>query len=238
MVKDDADGTPTRLNRDRVLRGAVELADEIGVEPLTIRRLADHLDTKPMTLYHHVANKDAILDGMVDGVFAEIATPSVDLPWREAIRHRCVSARQVLANHPWAVPMLESRPAPGPATLHHHDAVVGCLLRADLPMPLVAHAYAVIDSFVYGFAIQEASLPTGDAGNLDEVASAILEQLPPDKYPNLLSFTTDHVLQPGYSFGDSFDVGLDIVLDGIERLARDQRGARHSAPSPPAGVPN
>ncbi len=221
MVKDDARATPTGLNRERVLQGAVELADAIGVEPLTIRKLADHLDTKPMTLYHHVANKDAILDGMVDRVFAEIDTPPDDLPWRDAIRHRCVSARQVLGSHPWAVPLMESRPAPGSATLHHHDAVLGCLLRAGLPMPIVAHAYAVIDAFVYGFAIQEASLPTGDAGDLDEVATAIREQLSPDLYPNLLSFTTEHVLQPGYSFGDSFDVGLDIVLDGIERLARD-----------------
>jgi AcrR family transcriptional regulator len=230
MTQDDAAGTSTGLNRDRVLRGAVELADAIGIEPLTIRKLAEHLDTKPMTLYHHVANKDAILDGMVESVFAEIDTPPHDLPWRDAIRHRCTSARQVLATHPWAVPMLESRPAPGPATLHHHDAVLGCLLRADLPMAAVAHAYALIDAFVYGFAIQEASLPTGDAGSLDEIATAVREQLPPDQFPNLLAFTTDHVLQPGYSFGDSFDVGLDIVLDGIERLARDHR---RSAPLTP-----
>jgi AcrR family transcriptional regulator len=221
--KHDAGGTATGLNRERILRGAVELADDIGVEPLTIRKLADHLDAKPMTLYHHVANKDAILDGMVDSVFAEIETPPDDLPWRDAIRRRCVSARHVLASHPWAVPLMESRPAPGPATLHHHDAVVGCLLRGDLPMPLVAHAYAVVDAFVYGFAIQEASLPTGEAGDLDEVATAVREQLPPDLYPNLLALTTDHLLQPGYDFGHSFDVGLDIVLDGVERLAQDHR---------------
>lgn len=219
MAKNDGSTTTSGLNRDLVLRGAVELADEIGVEPLTIRKLAEHLDTKPMTLYHHVANKDAILDGMVDAVFAEIDTPPADLPWRDAMRRRCVSAREVLATHPWAVPLLESRTSPGPATLHHHDAVLACLLGADLPMPVVAHAYAVLDAFVYGFAIQEASLPTGDAGDLDEVTTSISEQLSPEEYPHLMAFSSQHVLEAGYAFGDSFDVGLEMVLDGIERLA-------------------
>lgn len=223
MTTDTDGGRTTQLNRERVLRGAVELADEIGVEPLTIRKLADRLGTKPMTLYHHVENKEAILDGMVDLVFAEIATPPADLPWRDAIRHRCVSARAVLARHPWAVPLMESRRAPGPATLHHHDAVLGCLLGADLPLPVVAHAYAVIDAFVYGFAVQEASLPAGDTGELNEFAAALLEQMPADEYPSLVSFTVNHVLQDGYEFGDSFDVGLDIVLDGIDQLARRHR---------------
>ena len=222
MSKDGPAGTATTgLTRQRILAGAVELADEIGVDLLTIRKLADHLGTKPMTLYHHVRNKDAILDGMVDSVFAEIATPPEDQHWRDAMRARCVSARRVLAAHPWAVPLLESRPTPGPATLHHHDAVLGCLLRADLLMPVVAHAYAVIDAFVYGFAIQEASLPTDDEGDMDDVVDGILETMSPEEYPNLVAFTTGHVLQEGYAFGDSFDVGLDLVLDGIERLAGD-----------------
>lgn len=210
-----------KLTRQRVLSGAVELADEVGVEPLTIRRLADHLDTKPMTLYHHVANKEAILDGMVDHVFAEIATPPEDVPWRDAIRHRCLSAREVLSRHPWAVPLMESRRAPGPATLHHHEAVLACLRGADLPNRIVAHAYAVIDAFVYGFAIQEASLPPGgDEDELEEVARSILEQMPADEYPHFVAFTVEHVLQPDYDFGESFEVGLDLILDGIEALAR------------------
>lgn len=208
------------VTRDRILIGAVELADDIGVETLTIRRLADHLDTKPMTLYHHVANKEAILDGMVDVVFSEITTPPEDEPWRTAIRLRCVSARQVLGRHPWAVPLLESRRSPGPATLHHHDAVLGCLRGAGLPMPVVAHAYAVIDAFVYGFAIQEASLPGTDAESFEEVATEIFDDMAAADYPHLAAFTVEHVLQPGYAFGNSFEVGLDLILDGIENLAR------------------
>lgn len=209
--------TSQRLSHERVVRGAVELADVIGAEALTIRKLADHLDTKPMTLYHHVDGKDALLDGMVDQVFAEIETPPTDRPWRDAIRHRCESAREVLARHPWAVPLLESRRSPLPATLHHHDAVLGCLIGAGLPMPVVAHAYAVIDAFVFGFAIQEASLPAPD--EMDEVAEDIVGQMPTDLYPHLASFTAEHVMQPGYAFGDSFDVGLELILDGIEALA-------------------
>ena len=228
MGTTDSTTSRTTLTRERVLSGAVELADEIGVEPLTIRKLADHLDTKPMTLYHHVAGKDAILDGMVDAVFAEIDPPPTDLPWHEAIRHRCVSAREVLRRHPWAVPLMESRTSPGPATLRHHDDVLGCLREGGLPMPLVAHAYAIIDAFVYGFAVQEASLPSGDAGELDEVAQQILEAMPADEYPNLVAFMAEHVMQPDYDFATSFEVGLDLVLDGIEHLA-----ARAPRPAPP-----
>lgn len=218
------DGTTATMSRELVLAGAVGLADEIGVEPLTIRRLADALGSKPMTLYSYVANKHAILDGMVDIVFGEIDPPPTDLPWRPAMRHRCVSARDVLRRHPWAVPLMESRTSPGPRTLHHHDAVLGCLRAGGLPTPVVAHAYAIVDAFVYGFAVQEASLPGGGVGDeWDAVTGNIAAQLPADQFPHLAAFTTEHVLQPDYDFGNSFDVGLDLVLDGIERLAAHHR---------------
>lgn len=225
-MSERATGT-TVLDRDRVLAGAVELADEVGVEPLTIRRLADHLGSKPMTLYSHVRNKDDILDGMVDVVFGEIDPPPADLPWRPALRHRCVSAREVLRRHPWAVPLMESRTSPGMQTLRHHDAVLGCLLRGGLSMPVVAHAYAIVDAFVYGFAVQEASLPGGGEGaEWDAVTEGLVAQLPVDELPNLVAFTAEHVMQPGYDFASSFEVGLDAVLDGIERLAEQEEAAR------------
>jgi AcrR family transcriptional regulator len=123
----DAPRSP--LDAARVLNGALALADRIGIESFTIRKLAAELDVKPMTIYHHVANKDAILDGIVDLVFGEIELPPADAEWRSAIRLRCVSARAVLARHPWAPPLMESRTSPGPATLRHHDAVLGCLRR-------------------------------------------------------------------------------------------------------------
>lgn len=212
--------TPPRpaLTRDGVLAKAVELADHVGADALTMRKLADALDVKPMSLYHHVANKEAILDGMVDVVFSEIDPPPPDLPWREAMAHRCRSARQVLRRHPWATPLMESRTSPGEATLSHHDAVLACLIDAGLPMPLVAHAYATLDAFVYGFAIQEASLPAGGGQALADFADELIAPMA-EHFPNLAAFAAKHVMQPGYEFGDSFEFGLDIVLDGLETAA-------------------
>ncbi len=208
------------LSRERVLEGAVALADEIGVEALTMRKLADALDVKPMTIYHHVPGKEQIIDGMVDVVFGEIDLPPTDLDWKQAIRIRCVSARAALNRHWWAAPLMETRTSPGPASITHHDAVIGCFRRGGLSLQMTAHAYAVLDSFIYGFALQEASLPFhGEEPDvpLDELAVGMLEAFPAQAYPNFIEFTVEHALQPGYDFGDSFEFGLDLILDGIER---------------------
>mgnify|MGYP001811678270 FL=1 len=210
------DTTRTSLNPERVLRSALDLADRIGVEAFTIRKLAAELDTRPMTIYHHVPNKEAIIDGIVDRVFAEVELPPHDLPWRAAIRERCLSMRDVLGRHPWATPLMDSRTSPGPATMRHHDEVLGCLLRGGLSMASTADAYAVIDSYVYGFALQEASLPFDDGDDIGELAEAIISTLPAEEYPHLTRFTAEYVLQPGYSFSSSFTVGLDLLLEGIE----------------------
>ena len=207
-----------RLTRDAVVRGAVELADQIGVEPLTIRKLADHLSVKPMTIYHHVANKDEIIDGMVDRVFGEIELPDDELEWRLAIRTRCESAREVLRRHPWAPPLMESRLTPGPTMLRHHDAVLATLRRGGLSWEVTAHAYAVLDSFVYGFALEEANLPGGGGAELAERAEEFVAEALAG-YPALAAFTAEWVMRPGYSFGASFEFGLDLILDGLERAA-------------------
>ena len=211
------------LSRARVLTTAVDLADRIGADALTIRKLATELDTKPMTLYHHVANKDAILDGMVEHVFAAIDPPPPDRPWKDAMRQRCLSARTVLRRHWWAAPLMESRTNPGPATLGHHEAVLACLRGAGFSLPLTAHAYAVVDSYLYGFAMQEANLPFNGEAEIAELADAIVDAMPADAYPNMVEFTRDHVLKPGYGFGHSFEFGLDLLLDGLEaaRLQQD-----------------
>lgn len=213
-----------RLSAERVLDGAMSLADEIGVEAFTIRKLADALGTKPMTIYHHIPSKEAILDGMIDRVFAEIEPPRDDLDWKSAIRARCVSARAALARHPWAAPLMESRANPGPETLGHHDAVLACLRRGGLSWEMTAHAYALVDSYVYGFALQEASLPATDGAEMAELASSIIDidiDIDTDgssPYPHLAAFTTEHVLQPGYDFRAEFEFGLDLILDALERL--------------------
>lgn len=214
---DRASRTP--LTSTRVLDGAITLADRVGIEQFTIRKLAAELDVKPMTIYHHVPTKEAILDGMVDVVFGEIDLPSAEADWKPAIRERCISMRAVLARHPWAAPLMESRTNPGPATLRHHDAVLGCFRRGGLSVAMTANAYAIVDSYVYGFALQEANLPFGGSEDIGELAESIVEPLPADEYPNLVELTTDHVLQPGYSFGSSFGLGLNLLLDGLDAAA-------------------
>ena len=216
MAGSETSGTRPRLNAERVVSGALALADEIGIEQLTIRRLAEALDVKPMTIYHHVPNKDSIVDGMVDLVFAEIGLPDPELPWKAAIRQRCSSARAVLAHHRWAPPYMESRTSPGPATLAHHDAVLGCL-RRGMSIPMTAHAYALLDAYVYGFALQEANLPATGGDDMAALADAIIDQWPTGAYPHLAEFTAEHVLRPGYEFTKEFDFGLDLILDGLER---------------------
>ncbi len=212
---------PTRptLTRDRVIAAAVALADAIGVDALTIRKLAVELDVKPMTIYHHIPNKEAIIDGMVDLVFGEIDLPPTDLDWKRAIRQRAASARVVLARHPWAAPLMESRTSPGPATLRHHDAVLGCLRAGGFSIEMTAHAYAVIDAFVYGFALQEASLPATSGDEMADLAEAMTAAMPVGEYPHLVEFTTGHVLRPGYDFGVEFDFGIDLILDGLDAAA-------------------
>lgn len=209
-------GKRTRLTAERVLSVALELVDSIGIDDLTIRRLAEALDVKPMTIYHHVPNKEAIIDGMVDLVFGEIERPDPSVDWKTAMRQRCVSARHALARHPWAAPYMESRTNPGPATLEHHDAVLGCL-RAAMPLDMTAHAYALLDAFVYGFALQEANLPATGGDEIADLAETIVAPFPDGAFPNLMEFTAQHVLQPGYDFRLEFDFGLDLILDGLER---------------------
>jgi len=148
------------LSRERVIVEAVALADENRIGTLTMRRLADRPLVEPMSLYHHVANKDEILDGMIDVVFREIELPSSSADWKTAMRGRAASARTALHRHPWAVGRMEPRSHPGPATLCHHDAVIGCLRHAGFTVALAAHAFSAIDSYLYGFALRtQSALP-------------------------------------------------------------------------------
>jgi AcrR family transcriptional regulator len=210
---------PTRvpLSRDRVMAAAVAFADEHGLAALTMRRLGDALGVEAMSLYNHVANKDELLDGMVDLVFAEIELPSGGTDWKAAMRERAISARRALSTHRWAIGLMESRAAPGPATLHHHDAVIGALRAGGFSVELAAHTFSLLDSYVYGFALQEASLPFETGEETAELAEQIMEAFQPGQYPHLTELTVEHVLQPGYDYGDEFEFGLDLILDGLER---------------------
>ena len=212
------------LSRERVLRGAVAVADAAGIGSLTMRSLAQELGVKPMSLYHHVANKDEILDGIVDRVFSEIELPSVGGDWRSEMRRRAISARAVLRCHPWAIGLLESRTTPGPATLRHHDAMIGTLRGAGFSVEMTAHAYALIDSYVYGFALQEAALPFNGPETVADVAEPIVRQVSADEYPHLVEMATEYILQPGYDYGDEFEFGLGVILDALTRSIHDNGG--------------
>jgi AcrR family transcriptional regulator len=218
------------LSRERVLLAAVALADEGGLGTLSMRRLGEALGVEAMSLYNHVANKDELLDGMVDLVFGEIDLPSDQADWKTEMRQRAESARQALRRHPWAIALMSSRTSPGPATLRHHDAVIGSLRTAGLSVQMAAHAFSLIDSYIYGFALQEATLPLGDTEQETmEVAKTMMAQVPADVYPNLTELTVEHILQPGYDYGDEFEFGIDLILEGLER-ARDS-----GVPAPSSG---
>lgn len=200
-----------------MLRAAIEVADAGGIGSLTIRSLAQELGVKPMSVYHYVANKDEIIDGIVDIVFSEIDLPSADGDWQSEMLRRGISARRVLRVHPWAIPLLQSRTSPGPATLGHHNAVIGSLRAAGFSLEMTAHAYALIDSYVFGFALSEASLPINGPETVAEVAESMMFQVLAEAYPHLLEFTTGHILKPGYDFGEEFEFGLNLILDGLRR---------------------
>ena len=216
-----------RLDRDRVLRAALEVADEGGLGSLTIRSLAEALGVKPMSVYHHVAGKEAILDGIVDLVFAEIELPPGEGSWRAEMQARASSARAVLRRHSWAIALMESRRSPGPASLRHHDAVLGSLSAGGFPIALAGHAYALLDSYVFGFAVQEAGLPVKGTDEVGELADAVMAGFEPGQYPHLAQLATEVVMKPGYDFGTEFDFGLGLILDGLQERLDATEGRRN-----------
>ena len=169
----------------------------------------------------HVVRIACAIDEMVERVFSEIEIPPMDLEWKPALRTRCQSARRVLNRHSWAAPLMESRSSPGPANMRHHDAVIGFLRRGGFSIALAAHAYAVLDSYVYGFAFEEANLPEANRDEFAPAVETIARQIDVKSYPYLVEMAREHVLRPGYEFGSSFDFGLDLILDGLEHALLD-----------------
>jgi AcrR family transcriptional regulator len=213
------DQTRLPVTRHRALAAAVNLADRHGVAAVSMRKLAETLGVEAMSLYHHVPNKQHILDGMVEAVFAEIELPPDNLEWKLAMRVRAESVRATLTRHPWAISIMESRRSPGPATLRHHDAVIGCCRRAGFSIALTAYAFSVLDSYIYGFVLQEVNLPFDSSDSMSEMVEEIMPNLSADDYPYLVELTTQHILQPGYDHAKDFDHGLSLILDGLEAQA-------------------
>jgi AcrR family transcriptional regulator len=219
------------LSRDRVLRAAVAFADQHGIASLTMRKLGEAVGVEAMSLYNHLTNKADLLDGMVDLVFSEIGLPDPGTGWKPAMRTRAVAARQALSRHRWAIGLMESRSTPGPATLRHHDRVLGTLRGAGFSVALAAHAYSLLDSYIYGFALEESMLPLEGAEQTADLAESIMAQMAPDEYPYLTELTLQHVLQPGYAYVNEFEYGLDLILDGLERARRQEAREQRQRPA-------
>ena len=214
-----------RLSLAAIVAAAVEIADVEGLTALSMRAVATRLGVEAMSLYHHVGNKEALLDEMVDSVFAEFHRPVPGADWRPELRRRGTTAREALKRHPWAVGLMDSRRNAGPQTLAHHDAVIGCLREAGFSLPLTGHAFAVLDAHLYGFLVQELSLPFEPGQDLANLGQQVMAGLPEGELPYFREFTLEHALRPGYDFGDEFDFGLDLVLDALaHRLAKHDRG--------------
>ena len=207
---------PAPLSRERVLRAALRLADEGGIESLSMRRVAQDLGVQAMSLYHHVANKDDMLDGIVDIVVSEIDVPSLETDWQTAMRRRATSAHAVLLRHPWATMPLVSRINVGPAMLRYVDATLGCLCKAGFSLEMADHAWNAIDSHIYGFTLQELNFPF-EATDYSAAAAQGLALIPADQYP-YLNRLTHQVVEGDYDGIHDFEFGLELILNGLDRF--------------------
>jgi AcrR family transcriptional regulator len=219
------------LTRERVLRAALALADDRGIEALSMRRLGQRLGVEAMALYKHVANKDEVLAGIVDIIVGDIDIKASGVSWQESMRSRAVSMRKVFACHPWALGLLESRRSFGPAALRYCDSVFGVLRQAGFSTVMAARAFSVLDSYAYGYSIQEQSLPSGSATEATAATEQFLQQVPGNEYPYLAE-TAASLLQSGFDFTKEFELGLDLILEALEAWrVRDEDAATRAAQS-------
>lgn len=203
------------LTRERVIESARALADAHGLDALTIRALATHLGVKPMSIYHYVANKEQLLDALVDSVFEEFYPPDPDAPWRTELASRARSVRAVISHHPWALAILETRTHPSQANLNGHEAVLEVLHRAGFTTEAAAHAYAILDAFVFGFVLQDIMLRSIQ---LDTSADELRAGMDLNDHPRLMEIAAFYVQAEAYPLDGTFEVGLEIALDGIAQL--------------------
>jgi AcrR family transcriptional regulator len=220
MTSQPATEPRARLSKERVLKTAVARADREGLESLSMRKLADELGSGAMSLYHYVPNKERLLDGIVDIVFGEIEPPSTDVDWKTAMRKRAISTREALRRHPWAIGLMEGRANHGPANLRLHDAVLGCLRAAGFSLEMTVHAYSVQDAYIYGFALQEQDMSPESADDFAAEAQRQMHEYEAvlAEYPHLVEVVGGYVAKSGYDYATEFMFGLDLILDGLDRL--------------------
>ncbi len=209
---------PAALTQDRVIEAAIKLADAGGIEGLSMRKLGHELGVEAMALYHHFANKNQLIEGMIDHVHREIQAPLDETNWRIFMRSRAESAFEVLSRHPWASPIMESGVNPGPSTLKDSESMIRCFREAGFSIEMTVHAVTVLNIYIYGAALQYAKLSFSTVEQAAEVGEAIKQQLPADAYPYLAEMITQHMMKAGYNPTDEFVFGLNLILDGIDRL--------------------
>ncbi len=208
------------LDRERVLRAAMALADADGIGALSMRRLGRTLGVEAMSLYNHVSNKDEILAGLIDVIVSDIEIPEGTGDWKAAMRRRAISMRGAFTLHPWALGLLESRQNAGPAALRYFDSVLGVLRRAGFSAPLALRVFSVLDSYAYGFIIQEKNLPSGSTAEAREAAEGFFRQLPAGEYRYLAEIVVDVALKSGFDFETEFEFGLDLLLEALESIRK------------------
>ncbi|HEX8767119.1 MAG TPA: TetR/AcrR family transcriptional regulator [Jatrophihabitans sp.] len=216
MGRRPADRTRAPVSRQRAFIVALAVADSEGIEAVTMRRLARELGVEAASLYHHVKGKEEILDELVNLVSAEIPAPVTAAGWRAVTCERACNTRAVLLRHPWAVSLMASRTTPGPATLRHLEAGIRPFREAGFSVPMAAHAISVVDSYIHGFVLQEVNLPFHDESELAAMTGAIMDHFPAEDFPHLFQLTVEHVLRPGYEYGNEFSFGLEVLLDGLQ----------------------
>lgn len=209
-------GPRISLTRELVLRAALTILDESGVEALSMRLLGTRLGVEAMSLYNHVANKDDILDGVLDLVVEEIAIPGPGADWRPAMKERAVSAWQAFKRHPWASALMDSRLSSHPARLRYFDTILGTLEGAGFSLAQAARAFSLLDSYVYGFCRQGLNMASSGEKEAEKRAQAFRENIP-EAYPHLARMA-EEAMKTGYDEGADFDFGLGLILDGLERL--------------------
>ena len=214
LAKDPTPRPP--LTRERVFQAAADLADRDGLSALTMRRLGAELGVEAMSLYKHVTNKEEILDGIVEVVVGEIETPRAGAEWKEAMRRRAISAREVLSRHSWAIGLLEARDSNGPTALRYIDSILGNLRSAGFSIENAVHAFWLLDSFVYGQVIQETNLPISSSKEMTKSTGSTLEQDTMDQYPHLVEIG-EHAMRSDYTVDKEFEFGLDLILEALER---------------------
>jgi AcrR family transcriptional regulator len=217
----------TPLSKERIVQAAVALADASGFDSLSMRTLAQELDTAPMSLYRHFANREELLDAMIDVVFREMYSPIIGGGWKAELRERGVSARETLRRHSWAVGLMETRMSPGPASAEYHNATMGCLREAGFSFRDAVHAYNVLDAYMYGFALQEKTIPFETPEQSAEMAMTTVGDKG-SEYPYLAEVVVEFATSGGYDYTVEFEFGLDLILDGLERFKRTIRSGRQA----------